>query len=351
MRLLATALILAACALTTSARAQMFAKIETVSDATFFMRSVRDAGMGCSGVADATTSASIAANPANAVGGDGSTVFFQHDEFLRDFSTSDFGACYGGGFGDGRWLWGIALRHQRWAYDSEVERTVFLPNGTGSTIDFDSKYTTTSLAAAWRSPWLLIALGAGARYESASIFGGDLSGWTYRTGARAEWYWTSPAGAQLAIRGGAAVMDLETGLDFAGAELQYKNVVRYGGGVTMSGGDHIAHPISRRPARAATVAVNLESYHMDFLPGDASWSLGMELGLAEALYLRGGTTTLMPGFSDGTTWGVGLATDAGPVRIRADVARYPLSNFFNPDSDNTIFGFSVSYSPPLASSQ
>jgi hypothetical protein len=335
----------ALCLAAAGAHAQEFVRVQTTSRASQFMRSVRDAGMAGTGIADATAPASVASNPANAIGGAGASVFFQHDEFREDFSTSDYGARYGGHLDGERWLWGITLRHQRWGYDGDdVERTVFLPEGTGNTLDLDENYTVASVAAGMRRGNVLVALGVSARYESVGLASYDRSGWTYGGGARAEWRLPVPNGSEVTLRGGAAVADLDNTLDGDSYDVTYRNLWRVGGGVTLASGDLLDHPLSGRPVRAATVAVNLESADQDGLTSNSHWALGIELGLAETLYLRGGTTTAMPGLSDGPTWGLGLATDAGPVRVRADVARYPLASIVSRD-DNTIFGFSVTYRP------
>jgi hypothetical protein len=344
-RLLAITLVVA-CNVPVGAFAQTFAAVQTTSHASQFMRSVRGAGMAGSGVADPAAAASVAANPANAVGGAGPSVFFQHDEFRRDFSTSDYGARYGGNLDGDRWLWGVTLRHQRWGYDGPdiEERTVFLPEGTGNTLDLDETYTVASVAGAIRRGGVLLALGFSARYESIGFVSSDRTGWTYGSGARAEWRLAVSNGSEVTLRGGAAVMDLDNTLDGDSYDVTYRNLWRVGGGVSVHGGGLLDLPLSGRPVRAASIAVDLESADQDGIRGDSHWALGLELGLAETLYLRGGTTTAMPGFSDGTTWGLGLATGAGALRICADVARYRLVSILGRE-DNTIFGFSVSYRP------
>ncbi len=80
---------------------------------------------------------------------------------------------------------------------------------------------------------------------------------------------------------------------------------------------------------------------------ESGTGVGLELGIAEMLFVRAGSVDNVRGHTDGTTVGAGIAFTLDSLRIRADIASYPVSEFI--DSDNTIFGIALDYTPSSSS--
>jgi hypothetical protein len=333
-----------ACVLAGAAHAtELVAKVSGTISVLELVRSTRGAGMGGTGVADPATPQNIHLNPANAVGSGGLSVYYLHDDFLNVYSTDHAGVSYSSPTrGDG-WRWGAEARYHRWTHDFE-NRTVFLPEGTGQMVDIDDRVTSVTAAGAMvRSPFT-VALGATASYIDNEFAEDEITGWTYDVGARADWSWRGDTGDEATIRAGVAVRRLDNDLESDSYVVSVDNQVRFGLGLDYRPAARLTNPISGRDVPIASFAFNIEYVDQNDPFDRTGAAMGIEAGFAEMLYLRGGGIDNVNGYSDGGSWGIGVAMDARVVRIRLDVAGYPLGGQLI-DADNTVYGVTVDYRP------
>lgn len=335
-----------------------FAKIRTPITTVNYMRTVRSAGMGGTGAADPSSAANAFLNPANVIGVGGASVWYQYDDSIDfidiDFHANDGGLSYASPIPEANgWRWGGALGYHRRSQhlDNVRVRTIFLPGGTDRSVDVDQHVTSGSGALARvQGPFTLVLAMTG-RYLSLDglsydgtdlrVESGAITGWVWDVGARADWRWEGPQGDEAAFHGGVVWRNLDHGFDDQGIDGYVANEWRFGLGAdyrVFRGG---TQPLTKRTVSVVSLALDADLVTREYYDRTGE-AMGVEVGLLEMVYLRGGGVSHVVGFSDGGTWGAGLALDFGVVRTRFDVSGYPLDNSMG-DKDTVAYGVTLDY--------
>lgn len=121
--------------------------------------------------------------------------------------------------------------------------------------------------------------------------------------------------------------------------LDHPEIVRIMAHCTLEGPQSLGE---HREVSAVSLAFDADIANRESVD-DTGVAVGVELGLVESLYFRAGAVNSMAGYSDGGTWGFGLAFDIGAMRTRLDVSRYPGGYRLTDDENPVVYGVTVDY--------
>lgn len=354
--LIAAAALLAGAGLARAA--ESFAKVRAVITTVDYMRSVRSAAMGGTGTADPSSASNVLVNPANVIGAGGASVWYQYDDSMEfpglDDDANAGGVSYASPLpASNGWRLGATAGYDRLSTHVDNLRTVFAPEGTGTGVDLDRHVTSATGALARVQGPFTFVLGVTGRYVSFDGFtydatgfrldSGAYTGWVWDTGLGTDWRWENARGDVASVRAGVAWRNLDTGFDDEGIDGVVPNEWRYGVGFGVHTVPEITQPISKQVVSAVSIALDADVADREF-HDRTGVAMGVELGLAEMLYLRAGGVGDMAGYSDGGTWGVGLALDFGVVRTRLDVSSYRFTSYVGESDDRTMtWGVTMDY--------
>lgn len=321
-----------------------FAKVGVSSPVFTFTRVARNEGMGATGVADPSRAANAVYNPANIVGQDGLSAFYQHDSFLSLVTVHDVGVSFARTTSDRSFHYGLGVRHVRQNYEYEFPRIVFIPGGTTDGWDETDYYTAITLGGGVNRDNVRVALGFAANVFSLDLVDDTASGWSFDFGARLDWRLKGMRDDVVYLHVGISTMGFEYNLDDGGYQVDIPDAVRLGIGVDYTTAQTATSLLSRRPAPVVSLAVNVDYVSHDrAFDEDDGLGVGVEFGLVEFLYLRAGSVDAMPAHSDGGTWGVGIAGGFGNATVRVDVAGYSLDNVLLESDYDIIYGVVIDY--------
>jgi hypothetical protein len=193
--------------------------------------------------------------------------------------------------------------------DPQVERTIFLPEGTGRTVDFDDWLLSGSAAASWSRGAMSIGAGGTAKFIQQS-YGDDLSQWAFDLGVVVA-FPVEIGGGRLRPRAGYAALNLDTGASYQGGEYVVATESRAGLGFDLE-----TPPVMvlGKPLPLAGL-----SFDYDWIDRQGNspidYGAGVELSLLGLFHARYGAID-----DSYTTWGVGLGEDIRSWLFRLDYA-------------------------------
>lgn len=306
--------------------------------------SARNMGMGGAGVADPSTPANAVFNPANILGDDGVSTLYGNYRHYDLFDVHD-AAVAGVKTWSGSGIRGaVAVRQLFHDYDAVIERTVFLPEGTGST--FEQKEWGTGVALGLGVPvgGVAVSLGVSTERVEMELAQSKVVAWAFDVGARVSVQAVDPRrGNRLETHLAAAVLNAGNGFDFDGHNAPSPRQVRFGAGARFTSGYAVPMPFDARDASVVTAAVDVDVVPDDPRNEDVTALAGIELGFLETIYVRAGAGGDVVEQSSGVSYGAGLAAHTGPLCLRADIATYPARSIFT--DDETIWSVALEYRP------
>jgi hypothetical protein len=282
---------------------------------TSFPRGVRNIGMGATGTADVSGFSTGYFNPAGMAWTEVVTAFGSHEEIGgADLSLSDIRVSSGFPFhadsSAGPWHFGGSLGYARLSVDPQIERTIYLPEGTGRTFDADDWLLSGSAAASWSRGVVSIGAGGTAKFIQSSFGDTGLSQWAFDLGLVAA-FPVEVGGGLLRPRAGYAALNLDTGASFHGAEYQVATETRVGVGFDLE-----TPPVLVGGKPLPLAGLSLDYDWIDRQPfSSADYGAGVELTLLGLFHARYGAMG-----DSYTTWGVGLGEDFGSWLFRLDYA-------------------------------
>ena len=276
-------------------------------------RGVRNIGMGATGTADVSGFSTGYFNPAGFAWTDAATVLGSYEDWGPRISLSDLRVSSGLPFhpdSSSAWRFGGSFGYARLAMDSQTQRTIFLPEGTGRTFDVDDWLLSGSGAASWTRSVFSVGAGGTAKFLHNGLAAGDVSLWTFDLGL----VLAAPFNAgsvRLRPRAGAAVLNLDTGAQYDGREFNVVTEDRAGLGLDVEAPTVI---VGGRPVPAVTFA-----FDYDWIDREAhsniDFGAGVEVSFVDMIHARIGAMG-----DDYSTYGVGAGWDFGSWLFRLDYA-------------------------------
>lgn len=327
------AFVLAACVTDVAHAAEPFAAAAYGFDFLGKPRGVRNIGMGATGTADASGLATGYFNPASVGFVSATTAFGSYEDLYLDQSLSDFLVSTPIPFrsdSTGEWRFGMSLGYSRLSFPATVERTIFLPEGTGHTFDPDEWAYSALAAASWTRHVVSLSVGATGKYVGQRL-GDDLNVWALDVGAIAAFPIPLAAG-RVTPRLGFAALNLDTGAQYHDTEVSVANGYRGG----------FAFDLETPPVSVFGKAVPSTRFSFDYDRIDrqadsvTKFGAGFELALVNLVDLRYGVID-----DNYRTYGVGVGWDYGRSLFRLDYAHTePQDGFisYRTDLDRDTFG-------------
>jgi hypothetical protein len=216
--------------------------------------------------------------------------------------------------------------------EPQVERTIFLPDGTGGrTLDLDDWMLSAMGAASWTRGAMTLGAGASGKYAKTELFRDSPTTWAADFGAIAAFPF-HVGGGSVRPRLGYSILNLDSGTEYDGRTFQIANEQRGGFGLDLS-----APPATLWSRSVAPVALSVD-YDRINREGDSDhkYSTGFEVSLVNLLHVRYGLID-----SDFTAVGIGLGWDSGHMVFRADYAHTEFQegpNDFFVERDRDTFG-------------
>jgi hypothetical protein len=280
-------------------------------------RGVRSLGMGNTGTADVSRSATGYFNPACFAWADAVTATVSNEAWPANLDLID--TRVSGAFplqpdsSDGPWRFGGSLGYTELAIDPYVVRTIFLPEGTGVTLDEDDYFITGSAAAAWVRGALSFGAGVSAKY--VNLAPGGVSTWAFDLGAMAAFpiQWEH---ALIRPRIGVSSLNLGPSVTYDNSESQLDHQTRGGWGL-----DVVTPSLIVRGRAVPAVSFSAEfDVSTRSTRADAVDAYGVEVSMINTVQVRFGEM-IYDEYQRQTTYGVGLGWDWGSWLVQFDYAR------------------------------
>lgn len=326
---LMVAFALVACVTDVARATEPFAKVGTYAMGWLGQpRGVRNVGMGGTGTADVSALATGYFNPAAMVFSDATRLAGSYEDWnVGDLNLSEGVVSSPIPFHSdstaSAWRFAGSFGYARLGMEPQVERTIFLPEGTGKTFDASDWGISALASSSWTHGVTTLAAGATGKYLDSKLANDDMTAWALDLGAIAA-FSLGLGGCAVTPRLGYALRNLDTGVDYDGRHSDIANEQRIGMGVDLG------MPVVSTWGRLVPVA----SLSMDFDYVDIEnrsgedMAAGFELSAIGLLHIRYGTTAY-----NSDTFGVGLGWDYGPVLLNVDWARTDDNGFLNSDRD------------------
>jgi len=316
-----------------------FAQVKTyVETWVGFPRGVRNIGMGATGTADVSGTSTGYFNPAAVAFTGATTVLGSYEDMFANISLSDALVMspipFRAGDRESAWRFAAAFGYSRESMQPQMERTIFLPDGTGRTFDVSEWALTAIASGAWTRGDFSLSTGVASKYLHSSL-SIDFSGWAFDLGAIAA-YEVDLDGATVRPRVGYAALNLDRGMD-VNARTGYVATEQRGGfGFDLD--LPVVHVYGRDvPSASLSMEYDRISVEND---DDRDFAAGFELSFVDILHARYG---VIDDYFNYRTLGVGLGWDYGQVLWRVDYAHiaHTPENFFGLDDDRDVFGLLI----------
>jgi hypothetical protein len=298
-----------------------FAKVGTYGAAWLqFPVGIRNIGMGATGTSDISGFATGYFNPASMAWADVTTITGSHESFdpaglgmrlseIRLSSPFPIRADSA----DADWRFAGSLAYTRQGMDPQVERTIFIPEGTGRTIDLDNWMVSALVASQWNHGVTSIGGGASVKYLSESFASSDHTTWAFDLGMVAAFSFPVHGG-MVRPRLGYAALNLDNGGTHDGREYVIATEQRGGLGLDLAAPRVM---LFDRPVPSVSLAVNYDLIDQEsgrFTPAP-DFASGVEVSFANLVHVRYGVLD-----DQYTMYGAGLGWDDGRVLFRVDYA-------------------------------
>jgi hypothetical protein len=281
---------------------------------------VRNIGMGGTGTSDASGLATGHFNPASVAFSDATLLAGSYEDagtpFELDLTDVVISSPipFHSSETPGPWKFAGALGYTRLGMEPQIERTIFLPEGTGSTFEASDWGITALGAASWTSGVTTLAVGATGKFlkttMDSDIASRSSEAWALDLGTLAA-FPVHFDGGMIRPRLGLAVTNLDTGGESDDRLFEVANVTRAGVGLDVH-----AAPVEIWDRTAPLAALSFDYDRIDSeRNSDREFSAGFEVSFINLLHFRYGVAD-----SDFTMYGVGFGWDYGPVLFRLDYA-------------------------------
>lgn len=331
------AMSLAVCVTDVARAAEPFARVGPGYGAQWlsFPRGVRNVAMGATGTADVSGFATGYFNPASIAWSDATTLLGSYEDLYFDFNLSDAVITTPVPFHSdstaGSWRFGGAFGYSRLGMEPQYERTIFLPDGTGSrTLDLDDWMLAATGAALWNRGVMSLGAGVAGKFVKNELFRESPTTWVMDLGAIAAFPIAVGSG-EIRPRLGYSILNLDSGTEYDERTFYVANEQRGGFGLDLS-----APPTTLWGKAISPVAISLDYDRTNREGSDHKYSGGFDLTLINMVHMRYGMID-----SDYTSFGVGLGWDYGHVVFRADYAHTEFQedpDDFFVDFDRDTFG-------------
>ena len=327
-----------------------FAKVGSYA-ATFlrFPRGTRSIALGGCGTADPSNPMNVYYNPGVAFLTDDIHAVYGYNKWPGDVDFQDYGAYAGRSFSLGpssQILIGGGIRYTHLKMNIDVERTIFLPGGTGRTFDAKDYYLTMTAGAGIGTRWIDAGVGLSAKPTKLGL---DDKGdwiWIYDVGLLAKFNLPDVSGVRIIPSIGASILNVNDMVDYHEYRLELPDEVRAGIGLRIESGT-LRSLEERLGVHGPAVAISGIYGHMDrkYNGGKDGSNYGVELTLIDALSMRIGHSDQIFG-SGGTTYGIGIgwwfSNEKVDYTLRAqfDWASFPISKFIADEREN-MYGVSI----------
>jgi hypothetical protein len=313
--LLAACVVLAAAG--RAAATEPFAQVKTYAATVLTLpRGVRNIGMGSTGVADVSPSATGDFNPASFAWADAVTATVSNQGWPAAIDLLDVHVS--GTFpiradsADGPWRFGGSLGYVGLLLSPQRVRTIFLPEGTSETIDADDHCFSGSIAAAWTRG--AVSLGAGTTATYARLNSGAVSAWAFDVGVIAAFpiQWE---GALIRPRAGAASLNIGPSVYYDGRDADLDGEFRGGVGVDVAVPRVI---VGGRAVPAVSLSAEVDVAQRSSQT-DAVNGYGAEISMLDAVRFRFGEAAVGASQRE-RAYGLGLGWDWGSWLVQLDYA-------------------------------
>jgi hypothetical protein len=316
--------------------AEPFAKAGYGATWLTFPRGVRNVGMGATGTADVSGSATGYFNPAGVAWSDATTLVGSYEDLYLDMNLSEALVTSPIPFHDdstaGAWRFGGAFGYSRLGMEAQVERTIFLPEGTGRVTDLDDWMLSSVGALSWSQGVMSLGAGATGKFIQSERSTGNVTTWALDLGVIAA-FPVDVGGGRIRPRLGYSILNLDSGTEDDARTFYVANEQRGGFGFDF---ETPAVLVAKR--RVPGVKLSLDYDRIDREANSTrEYSAGFEISIIDLLHVRYGAVD-----SDYATYGVGLGWDYGHVLFRADYAHteFDGSEYWL-DLDRDTYGASV----------
>jgi len=304
-------------------------------------------GMGASGTAAIEGFHTGYFNPASLAWTDAITLGASYQEWFADLETADVRLSGGhrwdpGGSG-AVWRIGGSLGYSTLRLNHDVpERTIFLPEGTGTTFSVDDYFVSGTVGSAYERGLFALAVGGAAKYLREESFGGNRSVWAFDLGVivALPYVWRDYI---FRPRVGYAETNLSNGMTFGDREIEITGERRWAFGIDLKTPVvDMGSGTWRRSVSVVGISIDHDRIlRRDLAPEDTRTATGFELNIFETVQIRYGVSDRSySGDEDGTTYGFGLGWDFGRVLFQMDYARVK-SDFFLVQMDENVFGLII----------
>lgn len=309
------------CAAPAARATEPFAKVGTYGASWLqFPVGIRNIGMGATGTSDVSGFATGYFNPASVAWSDATTFTGTYENFdestlglnLSEVQVTSPFPLHADSTA-GAWSFAGALGYTRQGMDSQTQRTIFLPEGTGRSIDLDDWMLTALASSRWDHGVVSLGGGVAAKYLVQALAGNDNDIWAIDLGVIAA-FPVPVRGGMIRPRLGYAALNLDNGGSYDDGELNVANEQRVGIGMDL------AAPrvgVFGRLVPSVSISTDydvIDREHGAFQPVP-QYSAGFEVSVVNLVHLRFGMLD-----HDYVNSGVGVGWDYGHVLFRLDYA-------------------------------
>lgn len=316
-RIVALTVTMCAFAATAVRATEPFAKVGTYAAAWLqFPRGARNIGMGATGVADVSGSATGYFNPASMAWSNATTLLGSYEDFgFAGINLSEILVASPIPFhADATmrtWRFGGSFGYAHLGMEPQIERTIFLPEGIGRTFDASDWMLSATGATSWTHGVMTLGAGGAARFLRSNLAEAHANAWVFDVGAIAAFPVKSEGGL-LRPRVGYALLNLDNGVSYDDRTSDVSNEQRVGFGVDL---ETARVMVANRSVPVAALSVDYDAIDREASPSAPDYSMGFELTAINALHFRYGTID-----DDYTTFGIGVGWDDGHTLLRGDYA-------------------------------
>jgi hypothetical protein len=302
-----------------------------------FPQGPRNFAMGRTGVADDESPSNVFYNPANIAFFDRVYWSANYLDWPSNIYFFDIGVFGGHAFelsGDRTLYVASAVRYIRMDINADIERTIFLPEGTTREFDATDWAAPLCVAVGLSTNRIDVGVGSTVTFAFSELADETVDATGINVGGIARTRFTPWDGAELCITGGVSAINLGNGPTSDGRPSDLPLEYRAGIGVRLAG----YNEAPRGPAALWRVNGNIENVDTD--TGE-DISAGLEFGVLDTAFLRVGHIGDELSLS-GDYWGVGISARIGSVALFADYARSSTPILFT-DEEPQCFALSGSY--------
>jgi hypothetical protein len=278
-------------------------------------------------------------NPAVAFQLEGIHAVQGYNEWPYDLDLQDYGAYTGRSFALGtkyRIRLGGGVRYTHLKLDTNIERSIFLPGGTGRSLFDKDYYLTLTAGGGISTKWIDAGIGFSAKPTNTA----DEWIWAYDMGILALFNLPEVAGIRFIPTGGISYLNFNESVEFYDRVAYLRDEVRWGAGLRIESPASTSferHLGIERPAVALSLLYEYRNCKYDNSKNGDNY--GVELTLLDAFSMRVGHSDLVYA-SNETTYGMGFGWWFRIVRVQFDVASFPVDNFLV-DARETSYGVSI----------